>query len=75
MTECPHCLETGNSCIVKKLDPDNQVKVEVVACKEPYLMVRYFNDGLFTHWSLTSWSVGMRIKYCPMCGRRLTDGN
>ena len=69
MAECPYCLETGNSFIVTKLDPDNQVEVEVVACKEPYLMVRYFNDG----W-LANWSVGMKIKYCPMCGRRLEDG-
>lgn len=68
MADCPYCLETGNSFIVKKLDPDNQVEVEVVACKEPYLMVRHRNDG----W-LANWSIGMRIKYCPVCGRRLTD--
>lgn len=69
MAECPYCLEAGNSFIVKNLDPDNQVEVEVVACKEPHLMVRYYNDG----W-LANWSIGMQIKFCPMCGRRLTDG-
>ena len=69
MADCPYCLETGNSFIVTKLNPDNRVKVEVVACKEPYLVVRYFND----EW-LPNWSIGMRIKYCPMCGRKLTDG-
>ncbi len=69
MPDCPYCLETGNSFRVIKLDPDNQVEVEIVACKEPYLMVRYFNDG----W-LANWSIGMQIKYCPMCGRRLDNG-
>lgn len=68
MDDCPYCLETGNSFIVTNLDPENQVKVEVVACEMPHLMVRYFNGG----W-LANWSIGMRIKYCPMCGRRLTD--
>lgn len=70
MADCPYCLETGNSFNVTKLDPGIQVEVEVVACKEPYLAVRHYsNDG----W-LANWSVGMKIKYCPMCGRRLTDG-
>lgn len=66
---CPYCLETGNSFTVTKLDPDNQVEIEVVACKEPYLMVRYFNDC-----GLANWRIGMQIKYCPVCGRMLTDG-
>lgn len=69
MSDCPYCLETGNSVIVKALDRDNQVEIEVVADKDPRLMVRYFNDGWFVNWS-----IGMRIKYCPVCGRRLTDG-
>lgn len=69
MTDCLYCLETRNTFNVTKLDPNNQVEVEVVACKEPYLAVRYFNDECFPNWS-----IGMRIKYCPVCGRRLADG-
>lgn len=64
---CPYC--TGNSFITTKLDPVNQVEIEVVACKDPYLMVRCFSEE-----RLANWSVGMQIKYCPMCGRRLTHG-
>ncbi len=71
--ECYEWLEQGDSgYVVKALDRDNKVKIEVIADKDPRLMVRYlgyFNDG----W-LTLWSVGMQIKYCPMCGRRLTNG-
>lgn len=66
MADCPYCLETENASIVKNLYPDNQVEIKVVACIKPYLMIRYYNNG----W----WSIGMRIKYCPMCGRRLSDG-
>lgn len=69
VTDCPFCLETGNTTIVKALGRDNQVEIEVVADKNPRLLVHYFDDG----W-LATWSIGMRIKYCPMCGRRLTDG-
>lgn len=69
MDDCPYCLETGNTFNVTKLDPVRQVEVEVVACKKPYLMIRYYSNDEFRNWS-----VGMKIKYCPMCGRRLADG-
>lgn len=69
VTDCPFCLETGNTTIVEALGRDNQVEIEVVADKNPRLLVHYFDDG----WLATR-SIGMRIKYCPMCGRRLTDG-
>jgi hypothetical protein len=69
MDACPYCLETGNTFDAIKLDPINQVEVEVIACKKPYLMIRYYSNDEFRNWS-----VGMQIKYCPMCGRRLTDG-
>ncbi len=69
LADCPYCLETGKSFITTKLYPANQVEIEVVACEDPYLMVRCFSER-----RLANWSVSMQIKYCPMCGRRLTDG-
>lgn len=71
VANCPYCLETCNHFIATTLDADNQVEIEVVADKDPCLMVRYFHNGWFAN---KYWSVSMRIKYCPMCGRKLTDG-
>ena len=68
MAECPYCLETGTHFISVELDPVTQVEVEVVNCQKPYLMVRGFHPDRFA-----DWSIGMQIKYCPMCGRRLGE--
>lgn len=69
MADCPYCLETGNHYINTALDKSHRVETEVVACQKPYLMVRSFHDGL-----TADWSIGVRIKYCPMCGRRMDNG-
>lgn len=71
MADCQYCLEAGNHYINTELDKFqfHRVEIEVVNCQEPYLMVRSFHDE-----STADWSIGVRIKYCPVCGRRLTDG-
>ena len=69
MTDCLYCLETGNHYISTELDKSHIVETEVVVCQKPYLMIRSFQDGL-----TTNWKIGVRIKYCPMCGRRLENG-
>ena len=70
MAECPYCLEAGTHFISVELDPVQQVEVEVVDCLKPYLMIRgYHRQDLYA-----DWSVGIQIKHCPMCGRRLGNG-
>lgn len=68
MADCQYCLKVGNHYINSGLDKFqfHRVEIEIVNCQKPYLMVRGFHSG-----QLADWTIGVQIKYCPMCGRRL----
>lgn len=69
MAECPYCLERGNHFILAKVDETHEMEVTVVTTQKPYLMVHACRSNGFGDWRIGFW-----IHYCPMCGRRLTDG-
>jgi hypothetical protein len=70
MADCQYCLKVGNHYINTELDKFqfHQVEIEVVDDQKPYLMVRGLHSNKFA-----DWTIGVQIKYCPMCGRRLNN--
>ena len=66
---CAYCVEKNNHYIQTKVDDFATVETEVVSCGMPRLETRvYLLD------SFQDFRVATKIKYCPMCGRRLNNG-
>ena len=67
MTDCPYCV--GGFFLAERLDDIWRVEVRVRPEDIPFLDIKVHRaDGNLMM------CVGFNIRYCPMCGRRLTDG-
>lgn len=65
MNECPYC--NGNLFVDAKIEGVARIAMNVVPDIVPRLDVKVTrDDGIIR--------AGFCISYCPMCGRRLTDG-
>lgn len=63
---CPYCQIYRNHYFDTIPDKEHHAEIEIVDSANPYLSVH-----LYGHGGSTELRVGLFIKYCPMCGRRL----